>query len=185
MQSNGNPPEISETPRRHNLISLKEEGKRSLADALSPFRRPDLRNEPAGMTEAYASLLRLLGLLRAHVLTNRDEPSPIPQRNALPPILTEVMRYVDDNLTGFLTVEEIAGAAHISVPYLSRLFSSTIGVGLKKYVLIRRVGLAKRMLDEGCSVTETCFSCGWSDTSYFIRVFKAYTGVTPHKYGGK
>ncbi len=178
---------ITETPRRHNLISLADGKKQELADALAPFRCPDLRADPAGITIAYASLLRLLGLLCAHVLTVSDESPLIPQGTAqsasLPPILNDVMRYVDGNLRRPLTVEEIAAATHISPPYLSRLFSTTIGVGLKKYILIRRVGLAKRMLDEGSTVTETCFSCGWSDTSYFIRVFKAYTGVTPHKYG--
>ena len=175
---------IREMPKRSNLISLSPEKKSELTGALAVFRQKDPLDTAAGKTLAYAALLRLLGLLTEHVcaITETSAPSPAPAAS-VPPILTDVMRYIDGNLNRPLTVEEIAAETHFSAPYLSRLFSAKIGVGMKRYILIRRVGLAKRMLDEGSSVTDACFACGWSDMSYFIRVFKAYTGITPHQYG--
>jgi AraC-like DNA-binding protein len=38
------------------------------------------------------------------------------------------------------------------------------------------------MLREGNSLNEVCESCGWTDYSYFIRVFRQETGVTPMGY---
>ena len=70
----------------------------------------------------------------------------------------------------------------ISEPYASRLFKKHIGKGLKRYMIVRKIGHAKKLLDGGSTVTETCFACGFNDCSYFIKVFKSYTGVTPYKY---
>ena len=100
----------------------------------------------------------------------------------MPPIILDVLSYINEHLTEDIREEELAARFHISAPYLSRLFKSRLKVGLKKYLLLRRVGVAKRALSQGKSVTEACFACGFNDCSYFIKVFKTYAGVTPYKY---
>ena len=42
--------------------------------------------------------------------------------------------------------------------------------------------LAKQLLEEGYSVADTCHELGYTDCSYFIRVFKRHMGMTPLKY---
>jgi transcriptional regulator GlxA family with amidase domain len=43
-----------------------------------------------------------------------------------------------------------------------------------------RVALAQRLLDEGnYQVAEVGWACGFAQPSYFIRVFRARTGLTP------
>ena len=43
----------------------------------------------------------------------------------------------------------------------------------------------ERILKAEESITEIAFLCGFSDFSYFIKVFKKYKGVTPSQYAKK
>jgi methylphosphotriester-DNA--protein-cysteine methyltransferase len=65
---------------------------------------------------------------------------------------------------------------------MSALFSKHIGVTVREYLRIRKVGLAKQLLDGGASVTFACYESGFGDCSYFIKCFKQYTGLTPLQY---
>jgi len=58
-----------------------------------------------------------------------------------------------------------------------------MGLTIMDYVLQTRIVMAKELLSEGkASVTHTCISCGFTNPSYFSRVFKKITGVSPIKY---
>ena len=51
-----------------------------------------------------------------------------------------------------------------------------------RYILVRRVALAKSLLAQGYTVAETCHLSGFNDYSNFIRTFKKVTGATPGKF---
>ena len=51
------------------------------------------------------------------------------------------------------------------------------------YIISYCVERAKEMLLENHrNVLDISFECGFSSVSYFIKIFKKYTGTTPHKY---
>lgn len=96
--------------------------------------------------------------------------------------LANVMLYIDQNFKTIQSVNEIAEVVHISPSYLSTLFRKHLGVPLVYHLQSLKMGLAKQMLEEGYSVTDTCREIGFSDCSYFIRIFKRHLGMTPLKY---
>mgnify|MGYP001638860893 CR=1 FL=1 len=98
------------------------------------------------------------------------------------PLIRDVLVYVDQHLPQLQTVQEVAAHFHVSVPYLSHLFSHSIGTPLKSYIQIKKIALAKQLLDSGKSVTYACYESGFSDCSYFIRIFRRHIGVTPFRY---
>lgn len=82
-----------------------------------------------------------------------------------------------------LTIDEICKKAHLSKFHFCRLFKNTTGRTVMEYVLETRIVMAKNMLlNEKLSVTEISNRCGFSSISYFSRVFKEKTGVTPLDY---
>ena len=99
-----------------------------------------------------------------------------------PEILSNVLRYIDENLTDIKTAEEIASHFHISSPYLSSIFKSYTDIGIKKYIQLRKISYAKSLLDNGRNVTEACFESGFNSCSYFIKTFKEHIGTTPLAY---
>ena len=97
-------------------------------------------------------------------------------------LIDNALRCINQNLAELHSTDELASKLYVSREYLSRSFSRVMGIPLKRYITIKRVELAKVMLREGCSLNEVCEGCGWTDYSYFIRVFRQETGVTPMCY---
>jgi AraC-like DNA-binding protein len=100
------------------------------------------------------------------------------------PEISEVVKYIDSNLPSPLREEELADHCHYSVTYFSKLFRKTMGVSFRDYVMSKRISLAKQMLveDKYSKVAVVAYQCGYKDVSYFSRIFKKKTGLTPASY---
>ncbi len=107
----------------------------------------------------------------------------IRKRNRYPKAVTVCMDYIYDNLHTKLTLAELAKAAGLSVPYLSKLFRREVGITVSEYITRKRIETAENMLrysDFSCLAIADylCFS----SESHFIQVFRKYTGYTPKRY---
>jgi AraC-like DNA-binding protein len=79
-----------------------------------------------------------------------------------------------------LSVDWLAQAAACSPDHLTRRFRAETGSSVVAWVAEERVALAQRLLrEERYQVAEVAWACGFSQPSYFIRVFRARTGMTP------
>lgn len=79
-----------------------------------------------------------------------------------------------------LSVDWLARAAGCTPDHLTRLFRQELGHTVVAWIAAERVALAQRLLREGrYQVAEVAWACGFAQPSYFIRVFRARTGVTP------
>lgn len=100
-----------------------------------------------------------------------------------PDTLQRAIEYIHRHIADDLTVEVIAASCYISKYYLCRLFKKRMGITIMDYVLQTRIVMAKELLADGkSSVTHTCMTCGFGNPSYFSRVFKEKTGLSPIKY---
>jgi len=97
-------------------------------------------------------------------------------------LIDAALRYINTHLAELSSTDELAAKLYVSREYLSRSFSRVMGIPLKRYITIKRVELAKVMLQDGCALDVVCERCGWTDYSYFIRVFRRETGMTPMRY---
>lgn len=79
-----------------------------------------------------------------------------------------------------LSVAGLADSAGCAGDTLSRLFHRERGMTLTNWIARERVELAKELLpDARYNVAEVGWACGFSTPSYFIRVFRSHTGMTP------
>ena len=98
-------------------------------------------------------------------------------------IVHAVERLMAERGAANLTIQEIAGAIHISSGHLSRVFRKTTGFTLENYLIRQRVELAKKMLlDPRLNVAEVSERCGFCTPAYFASVFKKYAACTPREY---
>lgn len=82
-----------------------------------------------------------------------------------------------------LSVEGLAASVGCATDTLSRLFHRDRGVTLTTWIARERVALAKDLLaDARYNVAEVGWACGFSAPSYFIRVFRSHTGMTPRAW---
>jgi transcriptional regulator GlxA family with amidase domain len=80
-------------------------------------------------------------------------------------------------------VARVVGHAEIPERTLKRRFKQATGLTLMDYVQNLRIEEAKRLLESSDQpVEEICFTAGYEDLSFFRRLFKRRTGVTPARY---
>ncbi|MCL2865931.1 MAG: AraC family transcriptional regulator [Lachnospiraceae bacterium] len=94
--------------------------------------------------------------------------------------------FIFKNLNKPFTLEDVAKEIHLNPSYLSRQFSSIVGIGIKKYTQIKRIEAASNMLkysDEEISKISNYLQ--FPSQSRFGVVFKNHFGITPHKYREK
>jgi len=92
------------------------------------------------------------------------------------------VRYMNDNISANLSVEEIADYMNLSVSSLKRIFSKYAGIGVHKYFLKLKLKNAAELLEKGVSVTLVGDRLGFSSQGYFTNVFKRETGYLPSQY---
>ena len=81
------------------------------------------------------------------------------------------------------TLEEVADAVHLHPAYFSSIFKQCNGSSFKEYLNMVRVEESKRLLSNTeYSIIDIAVACGFDDQSYFSKVFKKYTGMSPKQY---
>lgn len=112
-----------------------------------------------------------------YVMANRRQPVI---RNQT---VNKVLLHINDKLEHDLTVESIATHFHISTSHLSRIFKECMDTTLVEYLNIRRVEESQYYLRyTNKSITEITRQFRFCNQSYFTRIFKKYTGVTPKRF---
>lgn len=85
-----------------------------------------------------------------------------------------------------LTLEETARMVCLSPDYLSRIFRQETGISFHHYLNNVRVTKAKELIrTTNLRLTDISQMVGYDDQSYFTKVFKRTTGVTPGEYSKK
>jgi len=91
--------------------------------------------------------------------------------------------FIRENLTRKISLSEIAKVAGLSAPYFSTIFKEEMGENLSSYVNRQRVEKAsKLLLETDLSLSEIAASCCFQDQSWFSKIFKSFTGISPGKY---
>ena len=82
-----------------------------------------------------------------------------------------------------LSLDDIAANVRISANYLSKLFSSSIGVKLFDYLTRYRVDASiNDLLNTGKTIVEIAAQCGFTSSRNYIRAFKKFYEETPGEY---
>ena len=131
-------------------------------------------------TESLLKIL-LLELLRKadtdiaplHLATGRPENQ----------IVDRAIQLISENLYKKLTLEELAGMVHVSVPYLYKLFDVHLGTSPGKYIAKIRIEEGKMLLrEEHLTMGQIAERMGYSSPQQFSRQFHSICGITPTQY---
>ena len=97
--------------------------------------------------------------------------------------INEVCKYVYENYSKITSISELAQLCHLSESRFSHLFSETMKISPKNYLLRARIEAAKEMLaNTDYSIGQISESVGLHDQNYFSRTFKRLTSITPTEY---
>ena len=95
----------------------------------------------------------------------------------------QLLAYIREKYMEPLTLQEAARKLHLSYSSISAKFSLSVGKGFKEALNDVRIEKARKMLaDTDMSVLDIALSVGYTDQSYFCKVFKTRTGDSPLAY---
>jgi len=98
-------------------------------------------------------------------------------------VIYKAVDYIKRNYMNKITLEEVSGYVYLSPSYFSKIFKDEIGANFNAY--LNRIRIEKSMsllLNTNEGILQVCELVGFEDQSYFSKVFKRLTGVTPGRY---
>ena len=95
--------------------------------------------------------------------------------------VTRMIRYINLHLTELKGIENLEQNFYLSKSQLNRIFQRETGTTIWKYVQIKRLFLAREMLQSGTMPSEVFSSCGYRDYSTFYRGYRKQFGKTPQE----
>ncbi|MEH7010876.1 response regulator transcription factor [Neobacillus niacini] len=100
--------------------------------------------------------------------------------------MKKLLEFIKDHYAEPLTLTDVAKHFHFNPSYLSSYFSTHNGEGFIEYINRIRIEEASKFLVEGrATISEISGMVGYSDHSYFCKVFKKITGLSPSQYRRK
>jgi two-component system response regulator YesN len=100
--------------------------------------------------------------------------------------MKKLLAYISENYMKPLTLTEVAKYFHFSPSYLSSYFTTHNKEGFSEYVNKIRIDAAIKLLrTSSVPISDISAQVGYSDHSYFCKVFKKVTGFSPSQYRRK
>ncbi len=102
-------------------------------------------------------------------------------------IVEEVIKSINNNYAEPISIFSYAKQYYLNPDYLGRVFKNVTGKSFVDYLTNIRIEKAKELIDKGiCTHYYEVASCvGYDDYSYFCKVFKIVTGLTPGEFKDK
>jgi AraC-like DNA-binding protein len=89
---------------------------------------------------------------------------------------------LDAHVVEGLTLDAAAATLHVTPTHLVKAFSTEFGLPPHRYLVGRRVDLARRLLLAGVPVARVAAEAGFHDQAHLTRHFRRLLGVTPGRY---
>lgn len=153
-----------------------------LETLLSELKREYDERDGFNSTMIRANVLRLLTLIaRQYGELRDDDRDEMFARYRI--AVNRALQYIDDHFSEKIYLEDICRIALMSPSAFSAIFKHMTGNTFTEYLLYRRVSKARSLLAETTRpIGDISQECGFNDPTYFHRVFKKITGVSPGQY---
>lgn len=97
----------------------------------------------------------------------------------LSPMLNRALEYIDANYTKCISIEDMCRELYVSKSYIHSLFAVHLRTSPKKYLNIKRLTYAQRLIKMGKKPYAIYGECGFSDYASFYRNYKKHFGYAP------
>lgn len=129
------------------------------------------------------TFLQDLGEIIQRALPGAEEPPSPLEGGFQRRLVDQAVRFMNENFTRPLTLDDIARHFHIHPVYFSQLFKAEIGLPPRQYLLRLRLSHARRLLGQtDLAIRDVAVASGFRNVAYFSRAFRAAQGMSPSEY---
>lgn len=98
---------------------------------------------------------------------------------SLTALTSKIIAYIDSHLGENIYAEDIANALHVSKSHLQNTFIKTMKVGVKTYIIMKKMEKARALLKEGKRTIEVAEMLGYCTYSSFYKSYLKAYGEAP------
>ncbi|MDR1059974.1 MAG: helix-turn-helix domain-containing protein [Clostridiales bacterium] len=98
-------------------------------------------------------------------------------------VVYKALGYVRQHYAEKITLDDLAERVYLSSGYLGKILKNEIGMSFTDFLNSTRIEKSKHLLDDSTlSLAEISTLTGFSDQSYFTKVFQKTCGLSPGEY---
>lgn len=134
--------------------------------------------------EQFIAILQLLQKMAKSAEKDTLHSNPIGQYYNLKEQqrLKVVYAYIEAHYQEKIDIVDMAKLTHLTHAAFCRYFKKMTLMTFTEFVNQYRINQSKKLLLLDNTVTEVCFQCGFESLSYFNRIFKKTTGLSPRQF---
>lgn len=166
----------------HSKISLDNAAELTVKNLMKEMLAEYEKRHPFFQLVLKAHLLQLLSVL-IRQLNGELVQAVFEKSEKYRKIMNRVVDYIRNHYHENLNLNTLCTVSALSRSMFCGLFKEWTGKTFNRYVTDLRISQAKAMLKQlELSVTDVCYSVGFNEPSYFCRIFKKYTGISPSEF---
>ena len=165
--------------KHSNLVRMGTEKQHSILKLMNSILKEEEKN-------LYGSeIIRncLMGQLLVEInRIVRDRPNIYNPQDKGSALANEVVTYINEHYNEKISLDDLAAKFYISKYHLSHEFNRVVGTSVYRYIIQKRLLIAKQMLLDRVSPTDVFQKCGFGDYANFYKAFKAEYGISPKEF---
>ncbi len=161
----------------------RSENYREIAAAIVSLNAEFKEHKTAYELNVVSYIYKIMTMLFRYNIINYEAVRGLSAENAVIKRFSSVFAFLEEHYNENITLDHVAKLTNYSKQHFCRLFRETTGKSFVEYLNSFRVNIAKNLLinsDE--PIYNIYLKVGFSSFSYFNRVFKSNTGVSPSEY---
>ncbi len=127
----------------------------------------------------------LIQLVREESETNKNIKFVMNTRELENNLVNDIVTVLKNSLYSRISLEEISRQTYYSKTFLNGIFKKNTDYSIMQYYGRLKIEEAKKLLREGISPSVVSGKLQFESPTYFTKVFKKYTGITPSEYKKK
>ena len=137
----------------------------------------EIRDKPAHWYRNMISEIRSLVIILFRCGLRREEEV------VADPRLRHTLDYIEENFRSEISIPYLGKKMDLTERHLLKIFQDNIGMGIKHYILQRRIAEAKLLLhSRHLEVRAIARQVGYKAEKLFLFEFTRFTGMTPEQY---
>lgn len=164
-----------------NLLRPPKVQQVALGQLLSRLNREYHSRHPGGEIYARGLLQQFLVEINRLALQNTSRIRKMDD----PDLVSQVLAHIGIHYRENITLESLASEFFVSKYHLSHEFSHRVGTSVYRYVIFRRLMLARELIAAGEAPGDIYQQCGFGDYANFYRAFKAEYGISPRQFAAQ
>lgn len=96
--------------------------------------------------------------------------------------LSNILNYINSNITKQITLDDIAASVFLSKSTISHLFKNKMNISIKQYILQKKMAYASEQIANGIPANEAAKIIGYDNYSNFFTIYKKIIGSPPSNY---